>query len=270
VTWRVHADPVMLVAGIRALLFQALHPLAMAGVAQFSDYRTAPWSRLHRTAEFVAKTTFGPADEAVALGARVRQLHGGMSGIDRETGRAYRVSDPELLRWVHVCEAESFLSTYRRAGGYLEPGEADRYYDEMQIAADLVGCPEVPRSEAAVEAYLRSMRPQLRATKDARAAARFIVNPPMPRWVALGTPAKPAWWAVGALAVSLLPRWARRMYALPGLPTTDLGATVSLRLLRRALYVVPPEVREGPALREARIRLSAIGPSGMTGPLLGV
>src|SRR5919107_1774630 len=34
VTWRLHAEPVMGIAGLRALLLQALHPVAAAGVAR--------------------------------------------------------------------------------------------------------------------------------------------------------------------------------------------------------------------------------------------
>jgi len=251
----VHADPLLGLAGLRALLLQALHPLTMAGVAQFSGYREDPWGRLQRTAAFVGRTTFGPTPDALAAGARVRAVHRGLAGIEPESGVAYRVSDPELLRWVHVCEAQSFLTTFRRAGGRLEPGEADQYYGEMQRAADLVAAGPVPHTEQEVERYLHAMRPRLRVTADAREAAWIVVNPPMPRWVALATPAKPAWWSIGALAVALLPRWARRMYSLPGLPPTDLAATVALRALHRAVLALPARRREGPSLREARDRL---------------
>lgn len=259
VTWRIHADPIMPLAGVRALLFQALHPLAMAGVAQFSDYRSDPWGRLLRTAEFVARTTYGTSEEAEGLGATVREVHSRLAGVEPESRVSYRVGDPHLLRWVHVCEAQSFLTTFRRAGGHLASGEADRYYDEMRTAAKLVGCPDAPGCEADVEAYLHDMRPELRLTKAARDGAFFLINPPMPRWVQFGTPAKPAWWALGALGVSTLPRWARRMYMLPGLPTTDLGATVGARSLRLALRAIPSSIREGPAVKQARARLNREG-----------
>lgn len=259
VTWRVHADPTMALGGLRALFLQAVHPLAMAGFAQHSDYRADPWARLRRTAEFVGRTTFGTAADARDLGAHIRSVHARLSAVEPETGRTFQLSDPELLRWVHVCEAQSFLSTYQRSGGALNPGDDDRYYAEMQQAARLVGCPDVPRTAAEVEAYFQAMRPQLRVTAQARTASQFLLNPPMPRWVALATPAKLGWWSLGGLAFALMPRWARKMYSLPGLRSTDLGASLAARGLRSAVLALPANVREGPALRDARARLAAAG-----------
>jgi uncharacterized protein (DUF2236 family) len=253
VVWRVHADRSMAVGGLRALLLQAVHPIAMAGVDQFSDYREAPWGRLFRTAEFVGVTTYGTVPEAEAAGAAVRSVHARLVGS--YDSRPFRVDDPDLLRWVHVCEAESFLTTYRRAGGSLRPADADRYYAEMERAAALVGAVGVPTCEAEVRDYYASMRDQLRVEGPARAAALFIVRPPMKRWVAFATPARPAWAALGGLAFALLPRWARRLYALPSLPTTDLAASVAARSLRTALAAVPSRWAEGPTYRAAKDRL---------------
>jgi uncharacterized protein (DUF2236 family) len=255
VTWRVHADPTMALGGIRALFLQSTHPLVMAGFAEHSDYRTNPWARLRRTAEFVGRTTFGTTDDARELGARIRAVHARLSTVEPNTGRTIQLSDPELLRWVHVCEAQSFLTTYQRSGGTLAAGDDDRYYAEMQQAAALVGCSDVPRTAAEVDSYFQAMQPQLRVTAEAREASRFLVNAPMPRWVALATPAKLGWWSLGGLAFALMPRWARRMYSLPGLRTTDVAASLAARGLRSAVLALPADVREGPALREARTRL---------------
>src|ERR1700755_1718280 len=63
---RVHADASMFGVGLRGPPLQSLHPLAMAGVAQHSDYRGDPWGRLQRTSTFLAVTTFGPAAGAHA------------------------------------------------------------------------------------------------------------------------------------------------------------------------------------------------------------
>ena len=196
VTWRVHGDPAMAVAGFRSLLLQAVHPLVMAGFDANSSFRQDPWGRLQRTGEWVATVTYGTTQEAERAGAVLRAVHASLKpGIEPETGRAYRVDDPELLLWVHCTEVESFLSTYRRCGGPLAPGEGDRYVDEMRVSGRLVGLdPEtLPRTEADIAAYYARVRPQLRVTAVARRNALWGFAPPMPRWVAVATPARPAW-----------------------------------------------------------------------------
>ena len=261
VTWRVHADPSMALAGLRALLLQALHPLAMAGVAQHSGFREDPWGRLFRTAEYVGVTTYGTTRDAQRAGARVRGLHGRLAGIEPETGRAYRVSDPDLLRWVHLSEVESFLTTAVRCGLRLSGADQDRYYAEQVRAAELVGLDpaSVPASRAQVAAYFTALRPELRSTAAARDAAQFVLWPPMPALVQLGTPARPAWTALAAAAFAMLPRWARRLYRLPGLPTTDLAASAAGVAFRTGLLVVPDALRAGPHLTDARQRLGLSG-----------
>jgi uncharacterized protein (DUF2236 family) len=257
VTWRVHADPSMALAGLRALLLQSLHPFALAGVLQHSGFRDDPWGRLFRTAEYVAVVSYGTTRDAERASARVRGLHRRLSGVEPTTGQPYRVDDPELLRWVHCSEVESFLTTAVRCGLRLSREEQDRYYAEQTVAASLVGLDPstVPDSVDAVARYFRDVRPQLRATADARRTARFVLWPPMPALVQLGTPARPAWTALATASFAMLPRWARRMYALPGLPTTDLAATAAGLALRTGLLVVPERLRTGPHLRQAQERL---------------
>lgn len=257
ITWRVHADPSMALAGLRALLLQAVHPLAMAGVAQHSDFRGDPWGRLLRTAEYVAVVSYGTTAEAKRASARVRGLHRKLAGVEPESGTAYRVDDPELLLWVHCSEVESFLSTAVRCGLRLSAAERDRYYCEQVVAGELVGLAsrDVPSSQAEMASYFDRMRPQLRVTAEARRTARFVLWPPMPSLVQLGTPARPAWVALAAAAGAMLPRWTRRLYALPGLPTTDLAATAAGLAFRSGLLVVPERLRHGPEVRAAQQRL---------------
>jgi len=257
VTWRVHADPSMALAGLRALLLQAVHPLAMAGVAQHSDFRGDPWGRLFRTAEYVAVTTYGTTREAERAAARVRGIHRRLSGVEPESGTPYRVDDPELLLWVHCSEAESFLSTAVRCGLRLTPADRDRYYAEQVRAAELVGvdAADVPSSVREMQDYFTGIRPQLRVTAEARRTAAFVLWPPMPSLVSLGTPARPAWVALAAAAGAMLPRWARRLYSLPGLPTTDVAATAAGLAFRTGLLVVPERLRHGPHVQDARRRL---------------
>lgn len=258
VTWRVHSDPSMALGGLRALLLQAVHPLAMAGVAQHSDFRGDPWGRLFRTAEYVGVTTYGTTQEARRAGAKVRGIHRQLGGIEPESGQAYRVNDPRLLTWVHCCETESFLSTAVRCGLRLTKSEQDRYYAEQVRGAELVGLTTAPDSVQAMQDYFQAMRPELRVTAEAWKAARFVLIPPMPTKVVLGTPARPAWLALATASAAMLPRWARRMYRLPGLPFTDLGASAAGIALRSGFLVVPGALRDGPQVKAAKKRLSGL------------
>jgi uncharacterized protein (DUF2236 family) len=259
VTWRVHADPVLWIGGLRSLLLQALHPVAMAGVAQHSAFRRDAWGRLLRTARYVGTVTYGTTADAKAAGDLVRRVHHGLAGVEATSGRRYTVEDVDLLRWVHCCLVESFLTTYQRAGGGLDDAQADEYVAEQARLATLVGMSvsDVPATTAALDDYFRDVRPELRASGDAFAAARLVVWPPLPRRIALLTPARPAWTAVGGLSFALLPAWARRLYRMPGLWPTDVAATASLRVLTPLLHRLPAAYREGPHLQAARVRMTA-------------
>ncbi|SFL67033.1 oxygenase MpaB family protein [Geodermatophilus ruber] len=260
VTWRVHADPVFSVGGLRALLLQALHPVAMDGVATFSaGFRTDPWPRLARTAAYVDTLTFGSRREAMRAVRRVRGLHRRLVGVEPRGGRAYRVDDPDLLLWVHCCEVDSLLDVARRAGVLAGDVDADRYVAEQVIAAVLVGCTEddVPRTAAELAAYLEGMRPSLVVTPAARNACRLVLVPPMPAWVRFLTPAQPAWGTLAVLAFATLPGWARRMYAMPGLALTDVAATAGLRAFRQAILALPHRARRSPIVRAGYERVAA-------------
>lgn len=203
--WPVTAHPLgMLTGGFAALMLQSLHPLAMAGVADFSDYRTDPLGRLNRTARFVTITVFGPTPEAEAALARVRRVHGAVHGTAPD-GRAYRADDPDLLTWVHTAEASRFLAGYQAfARRPLRPQDADLYFAETAVLAERLGAREVPRSRAEADAYLARMRPQLAPTPAALEAVRFLRGfgrDPLERL------------AIALLmngGISLLPDWARR------------------------------------------------------------
>lgn len=245
-TWRIHADPILWVGGLRALFLQALHPAALAGVFTRSDYRADPWGRLFRTADYVGAVTYDTTVEAEAAGARVREVHAALG-----------LEDPELLRWVHCCEVGSFLDVYRRAGGGLADSEADRYLTEQLAAARLVGLDpaEVPASTGELADYFDRMRPDLAGGSDARAIARFLVIPPMPARVRYLTPALPAWATVSTMAFGTLPRWGRRLYGIPAPPGSDLTVGAALRALRLTTDRLPERLREGPHLRAARARM---------------
>jgi uncharacterized protein (DUF2236 family) len=233
--WRVHGDASMFVAGIRALLLQSLHPLAMAGVAGHSGYKGDPWGRLQRTSAFLATTTFGTVEDAEALIERVRAIHEGVRGKAPD-GRHYAASDPHLLKWVHIAEADSFLQAYQRyAVTALTPAEADCYVAQLCVVATRLGVIDPPRTVAELDAAVTSYRPELEGTAAARDAARFLLlHPPLP-WSA-----RPGYGALAGAAVALLPPWAREHLALPCLPLAERAIALPVggaatRVIRWAL-----------------------------------
>jgi uncharacterized protein (DUF2236 family) len=260
VTWRVHAEPILWFAGYRALLLQSLHPRALAGVLQNSNFRDDPWGRLIRTARFYGEVVYGDTPTARGAGRRVRAIHARLGGVDPATGEAFRVDEADLLRWVYVTATESFCSTAQRAGLALTPAEVDRYYDEQREVAGLVGLDpaDVPADAAGIEAYYSSVLPALRADADARATARFLASPSFPWGIEWWTPVRPLWIGVSAFAFSLLPPWARRLYGLPGLAATDLAATLGSRTVRSLIRAtLPRRALEGPLYKAAMARAAA-------------
>jgi uncharacterized protein (DUF2236 family) len=260
VTWRIHADPAYHVGGLRALMLQALHPVAMDGVARNSaGFKDEWWMRMTRTGQYVETLTFGTRSEARRTVARVRGYHRKLSGVEPTTGRAYRVDDPDLLAWVHNCEVDSLLTCARRAGVPLTDADADRYVDEQAAAASLVGVPEemVPRSVADLQAYFAAIRPTLTATPSAVEGVRTLFLPPMPGWVQVLTPARPAWVALAGFGFATLPGWARRMFSLPGLPLTDAAATAGLKAFRAGFLALPERARWSPIVRAAFDRVGS-------------
>lgn len=227
---QVQGHAAMYAGGIRALLLQSLHPLAMAGVGEHSGYRGDPWGRLQRTSEFIAMTTFGPVDAAERLLDRINRVHTTVVGTARD-GRAYSATDPHLLRWVHVAEIDSFLTAHQRYSRTpLTPAEADRYVEQAAWAASRLGVTEPPLTVAELGSQLAAYRPELEATEGARDVARFLLaEPPLP-WAA-----RPGFWMLAAGAVEMLPGYARELLGLrlPG-PAGRLDA-LALRGLARPL-----------------------------------
>ena len=249
VSWQLHAEPAMWLAGIRSLYLQALHPRAVAGIVQNSDFRGDPLGRLVRTANFVGAVTYCPREEVERQAAKVRAVHRSLRGTYE--GRSFRIDEPELLLWVHCAEVSSFLTVVRRAGFPLTAAHADRYLDEQRRSAALVGLSpdEVPGSVVAMRAYLRSMQPLLRRTDDADVIYEFLHRPPLGGRLALGLPVYEP--LVGHLAYSLLPAWAVALYGRRGYSygvSTRMmkGLSEGLRAVQRTVRAVVREPRLGP------------------------
>ena len=214
--WRVHDDAAMFVGGLRALLLQMLHPLAMAGVAGHSGYKSDPWGRLQRTSEYIAATTFGTVEVASASIDRVRSIHERVRGRAAD-GRPYAASDPHLLAWVHAAEVDSFLASHQRHGRVpLTPTEADHYVRQSARAATALGVQGAPLSVADLRRVLAAYRPELVASPEAHEAARFLLlQPPVSGVSRFG------YGVLAAGALALLPVWAKGMLRLPALPVTE-------------------------------------------------
>lgn len=209
VTWRLHEDSCLIAGGLRALMLQTMHPLAMAGIAQHSRYRTDPLGRLATTASYVGTAVYGTTAEVGDAVAAVKRAHERVVGTAAD-GRPYAANDPELLAWVHHTLVDSFLRAHQRWGARpLSVDEADRYVAEQARLADLFGAAAPARSMAELRASFEAIRPQLRATPEARSAIRFLLAPPLPLTM------RPAYAAVATAAVSLLPPWVRRELWLP-------------------------------------------------------
>jgi uncharacterized protein (DUF2236 family) len=205
----------MLIGGLRALLLQTLHPLAMAGVADHSDYRHDPWGRLNRTGRFVGATTYGNTATAEQSIAMVTRVHERVAGTAPD-GRPYRANDPHLLLWVHLTEVDSFLRAYDRFGnGKLRDSERDQYVAEMAEVALRLGSERPPMSVAEMEAAIEGFRGECEAGRQARDAVRFLIAPPVSIWI------RGSYGIITAAAITLLPTWARRQLWLPVPPLVE-------------------------------------------------
>jgi uncharacterized protein (DUF2236 family) len=250
--WRLHREPALLVGGLRALMYQALHPLAIAAVRDFSEYKKDVWGRYARTSGYVTTTIFGTTRQAQALGARVRAVHRPIRGVDGVSGRPYAADDPELLLWIHTTLVDSFLAAYRRFVGPLPRADADRYVAEMVRQAELVGlrAAQVPATEPANQAFIDACRPQLRATPDAHEALATVLHPPLPTW------RRPFWFLVGRAALSILPDEALRLYGL----RRNRPLEAALRpVVRRGSAWARRRLKPPPVIVEARRRARAAG-----------
>jgi uncharacterized protein (DUF2236 family) len=214
VVWRVHRDRSFPLAAVRSLMVQALHPLAMAGVAEHSTWREDPFGRLAATSGYVLTTTYGDTASAMAAAGWVRKIHQRVRGTDPETGLPYSAEDPDLLLWVHAGMVDSIVSVVQRYGRGLEDDEADRYVAEMVRFAEIVGVPRdaVPRTVASLRDYIESV--ELRqATPAAKDAMAVVLDPP-----GLSEETRELWRDLGRVAVGTLPAWAREMYGFAAPP----------------------------------------------------
>ncbi|UUD63253.1 DUF2236 domain-containing protein [Pseudomonas seleniipraecipitans] len=247
VCWRIHGDfTSMLIGGVSALLLQALHPLALAGVWDHSNFRDDLLGRLRRTGQFVSGTTFASRADADWLIDKVKRIHLQVVGTAPD-GRPYAASDPDLLTWVHVAEVHSFMQAHLR---YLNPqlstADQDRYYAEIALIAERLGARDVPRSRVQIDAYLGAMQGQLLCDDRSREILRILLAAPAPS--ALAAPVGKLFLLAG---IDLLPDWAQALLDQQMTP-------VRSRLTRTGVHSIAPVIRwavRSGSLHRSRIRM---------------
>ncbi len=258
VTWRVTADLTSPVAGLSSLLLQALHPLAMAGVDQHSQWRDDPGGRFASTAAYVLTTTYGDRAAATAAADRVRKIHEYVRGVDTVTGKPYAAGDPALLIWVHAALVECGLAGAARYGLALTRAEQDQYVAEMTAAAELIGVPAAsfaeggaPASVAELDAYFDAVRPSLATSKSTEDTATYLLGMPD-----VEPELADAWTVLAAAAVASLPDWARDMYGFAD-EAPDREEVRQVLGVLDAVYLGEPGVLE--ARQRLTLRMRAAG-----------
>jgi uncharacterized protein (DUF2236 family) len=262
VTWRLSADLSAPVAGLRSVLLQALHPLAMAGVDQHSDWRRDPVGRLAATSAYMATLTYGDRASASGAADRVRAIHEHVRGVDAVTGRPYAAGDPALLLWVHAALVDSVLAAVRMFGTPPSEADADRYVSEMAVSAELLGVPPeiIPATVAAVKEYMAAAGPELRRTPAAAESMGYMLDP-----AGMGEEIAELWQDLRDAALAALPGWARDLYGYPEPPPVTPARRTEIRQtlgVFDAVFMGEPGVLEARQRLELRMRAARPGTRG--------
>lgn len=246
--WTVHGSVATFLGGIRSLLLQSLHPLALAGVDRHSTYREDPFGRLQRTGAFIAATTYGSETLAEQTVAAVRSMHTRVAGRT-DDGRQYSAQDPRLLQWVHVALVDSMLTAYLRFGrnGVVDP---DAYVAQMALVGERMGVVEPPRTAAGLAGDLEGFRPELERSDHTERMKRFIMSAPLP--VGL----RPGYAVLARAAIDTMPDWSAELLGnRPVGPAARAArgwaADLSLRTLSFALVKSPAQAAGEQRLRGA-------------------
>ena len=260
--WKISLEWVLMLGGGRALLLQAAHPLALAGIVEHSDYTAGPWARLERTMDAVWTAVYGDPADAERIGRRVRAIHGKINGTLKRrmgpfpAGTPYDARDPELLMWVHATLVDTALLMYRTYVGPLSLDEQEAYYQDMKHLARLFGTPDeaIPPTYPDFAAWWRGMLESERicVTPEARDVAATVLRPPLP------LVARPAWEVLNFASVGFLPSKLRRGYGFTWTPAHRALLAASAETVKRALLpLMPDPVRALPGARSAERSMAA-------------
>ncbi len=256
--WTVHSSMTPTVAGIRALLLQALHPGAMAGVYAHSSFREEPLGRLANTIRWIFTVTYGSKVAAKEGSAFVQRLHTRVNGtyIDsRGNKKPYSAADPDLIRWVHLAFTDAFVAAHAAYGGPI-PGGVDTYVAEWAHAGGLMGLEDPPRSEAELRAQLAAFDGELTTSDQVQETLSYIRRPPLPRSQRLG------YQVLFAGAVATLEPKHREMLGLrvPSIGPIPLPVRTAVRIVLGAIRLgLGPE---GPAETAAKKRIRRVEATG--------
>ena len=263
-SWRVHADFVaMMTGGVAALMLQALHPLALAAVWDYSDFRADLRGRLHRTALFIAITTYGPSTAAQAAVDRVRAIHARVRGIAPD-GQPYAADDPHLLTFIHIAEVYCFAMAYDALVSPLSGAQRDLYVAEMSRVPLALGAQNVPHDWTGLLASLETYRSELRGGPRPQAILRLLrgmASHPQSRPATLSAVERLLTVLGGRMnevavkimvqaAAALLPHPARDLYGLHAAPALQASAIQSV--LRTCVPVMRWALHDGVAAQARR------------------
>ncbi|MDI3329429.1 MAG: oxygenase MpaB family protein [Micrococcus sp.] len=260
-TWAVHGSMATVAAGIRALLVQALHPGALAGVAEHSDYRADPLQRLAGTIRWIFSVTYGSTATARQACSYVRRLHVPVRGHYQDAAgemRRYSANDPHLAEWVHLAFTDAFLSAYEDfigpvpAGGGGSGDGADDYVREWSVAGSLMGVQHPPTTRRQLKDRMQSFDDdgELAGGDRVTEVLGFLRSPPLPGRLDWG------YRALFAAVVDTLPARYRQLLGLRGTPVprlTRAGGRATLAVVGAALS------GPGPSELAARRRLVRLG-----------
>jgi uncharacterized protein (DUF2236 family) len=235
VSRRVVGDAAALVGGVRALLLQACHPVALQGVLDHSSFADDPLGRLHRTVAYVGVCTYGSAADADRMARRVRSAHDAVAGIT-PAGRQYRAGDPDLLSFVHVALVDSLLATHDAYGSFrLSAGERDAFVAEQAVGARLLGADDLPLTATDLADALAGHRRSFGRMTGTSRTVQFLAAPPLPLW------ARAAYGGLFAGAVATLGYRERVLLRLPLGPVASLPARATCLAGVRTLRLVLTE-----------------------------
>jgi uncharacterized protein (DUF2236 family) len=245
---RVHREHVMALAGPRALLMQAAHPVAFAGFFAHTGALDEPYERLNRTAQIVQLVVYGPRRDAERATRRVRAMHKRVRGELTEpagrfpAGTPYAADDPALLLWILATLVDSGLLVYQRYVHGLTRAERNAYWRDYRVFGRYFGLAEheMPETIEDFEGYVGDVvRRDLEVTPEARdLAVQIVMRPPVPLHL------RPLLEAANFVTVGLLPRRIRQQYGFGWDPLRGLALRSHTEYAKRLLVpLLPGRVR---------------------------